>query len=545
MTPKDYRYIVLLLIILTLDSFHSSHAQIEKIIVETYYISDANDATDTLGGRMEEGSVAYRLFVDMAEGSKLVSIFGDADHPISFESTAPFFNNKLIGKTFGHKISSSGLRLNTLALDTWLTIHYPSTRHYAVMKEEDPDTSVIGGKNNDGGSAQIAGGLLVNANPLAGVPLTSADGMVQLTGISTDYTDNGILDPFSGTDTTIFGKSDNNGLFFSKNMRFQSAGGVSGYGPENKILIAQLTTKGLLKFHINLEVFVPNESGGQIIKYVSKDTLLNSTTIYSNWLSYPLQCGCTDPDFVEFDKSATCDDGSCQTPIVFGCTDPLACNYNPDANYHLPELCCYNSKCALDLGIVCPGIIYGCRDPLALNYNANANASSAIDTCCYIQGCRSSRYLEYNPQACIHNASYCKVLVVTGCMDKTACNFNPFVNNHDSLSCIYTGETCQDKSKVEHTSFLNTNNKQSMDDKVIVFPNPVANKMTYMIQVESPTTISVVIKDINGKSIYLQYPQKHEFSFAETIDMSGFSSGFYQLQIQMGEELYFQTIIKE
>ncbi|MDW8393324.1 MAG: S8 family serine peptidase [Chitinophagales bacterium] len=41
--------------------------------------------------------------------------------------------------------------------------------------------------------------------------------------------------------------------------------------------------------------------------------------------------GCTDPFSLNFNPSATVDDGSC-IPIVLGCTNPLATNYNPLAN---------------------------------------------------------------------------------------------------------------------------------------------------------------------------------------------------------------------
>lgn len=42
--------------------------------------------------------------------------------------------------------------------------------------------------------------------------------------------------------------------------------------------------------------------------------------------------GCTDPFFVEFDMTATDDDGSCATPIVFGCVYDSADNYDAGAN---------------------------------------------------------------------------------------------------------------------------------------------------------------------------------------------------------------------
>ena len=51
---------------------------------------------------------------------------------------------------------------------------------------------------------------------------------------------------------------------------------------------------------------------------------------------------------------------------IYGCTDPSAYNYNPNANVN-------NGTCV--------GIIYGCTDPNASNYNPNANTSSG--TCTY------------------------------------------------------------------------------------------------------------------------------------------------------------------
>lgn len=49
----------------------NGNAQLQKVIVEKYYISDANDATDTLGGGLSAGSTTYRIYVDLVPGSIL------------------------------------------------------------------------------------------------------------------------------------------------------------------------------------------------------------------------------------------------------------------------------------------------------------------------------------------------------------------------------------------------------------------------------------------------------------------------------------------
>ncbi len=67
--------------------------------------------------------------------------------------------------------------------------------------------------------------------------------------------------------------------------------------------------------------------------YVS-DTCNNDTIIY----------GCTTSSYLEYDSLATHDDGSCMTLATYGCTDPVAFNYDPTADRML-----LTSPCTYDL----------------------------------------------------------------------------------------------------------------------------------------------------------------------------------------------------
>jgi gliding motility-associated-like protein len=62
--------------------------------------------------------------------------------------------------------------------------------------------------------------------------------------------------------------------------------------------------------------------------------------------------GCTNPIACNYDPNAGCDDGSCNLP---GCTDPIACNYDLNAD-------CDDGSCTYP----------GCTDPLACNFVATA-----------------------------------------------------------------------------------------------------------------------------------------------------------------------------
>jgi len=118
--------------------------------------------------------------------------------------------------------------------------------------------------------------------------------------------------------------------------------------------------------------------------------------------------GCTDPAYLEYDASATNDDGSCSTLIVEGCTDSAADNYDPTANVD-------DGSC----------IYYGCTDPAYMQYDASANTDDGS----------------------------CSTLIVEGCTDYAADNYNSAANTDDG-SCIYYG--CTDPAYMEYDATANT-----------------------------------------------------------------------------------------
>jgi len=331
-----------------------SAQSIENVIVETYYISDANDATDVnaIGEVLAEGSRTYRVYLDLSPDCALRSIYGRADHPLSIQSTALIFNHLDRGRTYGHDLNNSALDEGTAALDSWLSFGAATTQKFAVEKTADTDGSVLGGVNSDGGSAGVPGGLLVNANAGAGIPLTDSDGLVPLNG--------GTAEPLNfnlaGDDPLpVFEDTTHATGFLSDSTRIGcSTPGVFGPTAENRILILQVTTTGELSFELNVEV----ECGGEVLSFVARDTLLAGGEVSNGLLRYPPECGCTDPYFLEYDPAAGCDDGSCATEIIFGCLDTLACNFDPAANFHVAQLCCYGpDDCnGLDVTLVCPDV---------------------------------------------------------------------------------------------------------------------------------------------------------------------------------------------
>jgi hypothetical protein len=119
--------------------------------------------------------------------------------------------------------------------------------------------------------------------------------------------------------------------------------------------------------------------------------------------------GCTDCAAMNFYLLANVDDGSCQYNT---CTDPQADNYQE----------------------VLPCIYYGCNDPLAANYDPYANTDDG--SCVVAEACPYENYLEYSPDAISYNANLCVNIIVEGCTDNTALNYNAQANLDDE-SCEF------------------------------------------------------------------------------------------------------------
>ena len=338
----------------------NTQAQIQNVIVEKYYIADSIDIASIDGGQLQQGSVTYRVYVDLESGSKISRVFADSLHLLKLKSSQPFFNNDTLstfnGGTYGFKINRNDLAINTVGLDSCINIGAATNKHHGILKTEDSDGTEVGGNNNDQN-------LLSNTDPSAGIPLTTQDGLILSSVLVSNYLVGGDLPAINSlNDSTIFG-SDTATAFISANATLQFNGGILGQGPSNNVLIGQFTTAGQLEFELNITVI---DSTGATINYVASgnDTVIQND-IYKSLplLKYPPQCGCLNPNYIEYNAQNACNDSSkCLTLVKLGCMDTLACNFDADANYSVPEMCCYPGYCNdRDIVFVCPDITSGNR----------------------------------------------------------------------------------------------------------------------------------------------------------------------------------------
>ena len=205
----------------------------------------------------------------------------------------------------------------------------------------------------------ISGGLLTNSDPSCGRPLTVADGMDTLVNTPSNWFSAGLTDFVSGADTTIFGSLNPGTEFNSRQFELRNNGTVGVLRDSNHVLIAQLTTSGELSFNLNLEIEGEVNGVLQTFTYVGTDSVLLEGETYNPFLIYPLECGCNDPLYLEYDPTVGClAAGSCITPLVYGCMDSMACNFDPNANFNIQGLCCYPGLCNdRDIAQVCPSLL--------------------------------------------------------------------------------------------------------------------------------------------------------------------------------------------
>ncbi|MBL0341818.1 MAG: hypothetical protein IPP71_13315 [Bacteroidetes bacterium] len=231
----------LLLVILVIYSLTTFSQGLENIIVEKYYISDANDATvNSSGGVLPIGSVTYRVYIDMLPDYIFQSAYGDPNHELRIETSTLFFNNEdrgAIHPTFNFSYCDD----NTVMLDSWLSVGAACNGRFGIQKDQDDGVGTV--VNSDG--------VLLNTDPLIGIPLTQQDGLIAGTPES-------VISVGIGTEIMVFDAQNdgtNGPLFSTLNGAWASVNGSVGPNPAlNQVLLAQITTDGVFSFSLNVQI---------------------------------------------------------------------------------------------------------------------------------------------------------------------------------------------------------------------------------------------------------------------------------------------------
>jgi len=235
--------------------------------------------------------------------------------------------------------------------------------------------------------------------------------------------------------------------------------------------------------------------------------------------------------------------------IVEGCMDAEACNFNPDANVSddsclvIGESCddndpeTVNDVVTEDCDCVGEPIVLGCLDIDACNFNSDANVSD--DSCLFI----GAPCDDNNPETVndvITDECECEgEPIVLGCMDVDACNFNPDANVDDD-SCLFVGDECDDGDPETVMDTINedcdcvglpVSVEENFLQSVQIYPNPVDSELK--IQTTDGLTIfHATLSDLNGRIVLSQ-----QIIGFDIIHTGHLSNGLYILKLE-NEETY-------
>lgn len=236
-------------------NFTFSQEGLEGIIVEQYYISTKEDnKTPELSGEIEEGSITYRIYVDLKPGYTFQMAYGSPNHELFFKSENLFYNHVEHGSNYPNRIPLRTYIKNISRLDSWLSVGAAGENQIGVLKTEDDTIQVF----------PTSDSYLKNNNKQIGMSLLEVDGMKDQLDL--------IFPTFYNMDSAIagLGTTTITNLISVSNGAWAAMGkGTQGYDSlQNKVLIAQLTTKGKLTFSLNLLIGRPD---GSSEKYVAKN----------------------------------------------------------------------------------------------------------------------------------------------------------------------------------------------------------------------------------------------------------------------------------
>lgn len=384
------------------------------------------------------GLRTYRVYANFDNpDDQLTAVFAQEGDPMSITTTTSFYQNAL-GGAFANEVSPTALLVDPdVAYDSWFTIGGEDSQvNLTTVGVEVAATSFEAGgdfaiNNALGGSWFVLPGL----EPLA---YPDADGRVLIAQLTTD----GVVN-------------------LSVNLQYRAENGTNPQEIEQTlefpVVVQGCTDVNACNYDFEAEVNdgscvypLPfRDCFGDCLMDADGDGICDEQEIP----------GCTDAGAANYNAEATDDDGSCEFP---GCTEVEACNYDASANTNdgsclFPELyydCDGNCLNDSDGDGVCDELeIPGCTDQGASNFDASATDD---DGSCEYLGCTNPNADNFDSTANVDDGS----CIVGGCGYANATNYDA-ATTYDDGSCVWEG--CTDEGAANYNPLASTDDGSCVD----------------------------------------------------------------------------------
>src|SRR5436190_671942 len=223
--------------------FAQAQNGLENIVVEKYYVSNANDQSVTAasgGNTLPTGSVTFRIYADLLPGYNFQALYGVAGHELKIATTTNFYNETIFGGSATNGMVQSFARQHANILDSYLSVGGSTSGKIGVLKTDDTDGS-IGNANS----------MMTGTDPSAGISPLVQDGGI--TGSPMAVTFVGMAAGAAPVDVFEITGAATGATFSTFNASVAALGGTTSPGA-NRVLIGQFTTTGVLTMELNIQV---------------------------------------------------------------------------------------------------------------------------------------------------------------------------------------------------------------------------------------------------------------------------------------------------
>ena len=240
-------------------------------------------------------------------------------------------------------------------------------------------------------------------------------------------------------------------------------------------------------------------------------------------------------------------DGVCDELEVAGCTNETACNYtdgatDDDGSCIVPGDACDDGDAMTVNDVIgedcsCAGvpIVEGCTDPMACNYDPTAtvdDGSCDLESCA---GCTDATACNYDETATIDDGS-CEFESCAGCTNPDACNYDDTAIIDDE-SCILVGDACDDGDETTDNDVIDENcdcvgEVDGVEEASMLtfgmFPNPTTGEVTLTVA-GFHTGVTVQVLDGAGRVVWTR--ENVAMQGNTVMDLSALSSGSYNVML--------------